>query len=698
MKDMVLLGRLYTFPEIKDGRFESLQSEIRDMRDRIQDGSEEKRFLGIFRKQPSMDAGERIRLMEELVNRYDEMIASLKEKIGACTATFNDVGDGIQEHFKGKLGELESMERKRLDLLAEATAKGQTAMAAGIETEERRVRGLVLNLTRASVLMIRKLRHALAALETLVDEEATQRKVLDSLKGDVSLYRRTYEFTRDLDEMERDITAMTRLALEFDNVLRDNLGPLGVLIDEVTKVDARVAESLVEIERLSAQIEADHDAGAFAAGFDDRILGALTRSRLRSDALESIISAMSDPSRDLGEVEFAVDVSGPETLDFRALAANMGDLVRRGLEDLRATGATRVLGADATIAPQAEKVATEEACAAPPSSESVEPDGAEQEYEAQPAASAQAADPEPMASGATVGEGGGAQKTPEPDWVSAMKHKGSEASASAVKGGSYRRSISRQNPTLIVFLLDRSGSMGEPYAHGLSKAEYLARSVDRCLLELSVSCNKAGGLRDYFQVACLGYSEDGVRSAFAPPLSGEDYVTMSRLVASPLRLDTERDGTKVPVWIEPQCSGGTPMRAAFAEACRFVASWCDDHPSSYPPTVIHVTDGQSTDGDPAEEASILRRLHTDDGECLLFNLHVRSGGGREVVFPDSPAGLDEYGSLLFGMSSSFPPHLEAMARQMGLQVGPTSRFFAYGAGAEIVSRFFRLGTSTTALL
>jgi len=279
-----------------------------------------------------------------------------------------------------------------------------------------------------------------------------------------------------------------------------------------------------------------------------------------------------------------------------------------------------------------------------------------------------------------------------------MREAGSRASFSAKTTGSYRKPISRDNPTLIVFLLDRSGSMGEAYSRGLDKSEYLAKTVDHCLLELTVRCNKAEGVRDYFHIACLGYNEDGVRSAFAPPLSGRDYVEVSRLAASPLRLEAGEDGATTPVWIEPRASGGTPMRAAFAEACRFLADWCDAHPDSYPPTVINVTDGQSTDGNPSEEASILKRLHTDDGECLLFNLHVRSGGGGEVVFPDSPAGLDEYGRLLFDLSSPFPPHIAETARKLGMRIESGSRFFVYGAGAEIATRFFSLGTRTTALL
>jgi len=50
-----------------------------------------------------------------------------------------------------------------------------------------------------------------------------------------------------------------------------------------------------------------------------------------------------------------------------------------------------------------------------------------------------------------------------------------------------------------------------------------------------------------------------------------------------------------------------PMRTA-AEA---IAEWCDAHPSSYPPTILHVTDGASTDGAP-------RR-----GRCVEANVHHR---------------------------------------------------------------------------
>jgi hypothetical protein len=44
------------------------------------------------------------------------------------------------------------------------------------------------------------------------------------------------------------------------------------------------------------------------------------------------------------------------------------------------------------------------------------------------------------------------------------------------------------------------------------------------------------------------------------------------------------------------------------------------------------------------------------------------------------------------MSSTFPPHLRERAGSAGFSLAPDARFFAYGAGAELATRFLDLGT------
>jgi hypothetical protein len=75
------------------------------------------------------------------------------------------------------------------------------------------------------------------------------------------------------------------------------------------------------------------------------------------------------------------------------------------------------------------------------------------------------------------------------------------------------------------------------------------------------------------------------------------------------------------------------MCAALQLAAETVAEWADAHLSAFPPVVIHVTDGEPTDGDPEPIAALIQQLAPDDGNVLLFNLHIASSGRQSVLFP-----------------------------------------------------------------
>jgi hypothetical protein len=151
--------------------------------------------------------------------------------------------------------------------------------------------------------------------------------------------------------------------------------------------------------------------------------------------------------------------------------------------------------------------------------------------------------------------------------------------------------------------------------------------------------------------------------------------------------------TKFPVWFAPKSAGGTPMRAALSKTRETVAGWCEAHPGSYPPTILHVTDGQSTDGAPEEVADGLRQISTKDGEALLFNLHVTTGGGLEIVFPTAETDLnDEYSRMLFRMSSPLPAHLAKFAGDKGYAIADGSRGFIFNGDPQCIVDFFEIGT------
>ncbi|QSY06560.1 VWA domain-containing protein [Burkholderia pseudomallei] len=275
----------------------------------------------------------------------------------------------------------------------------------------------------------------------------------------------------------------------------------------------------------------------------------------------------------------------------------------------------------------------------------------------------------------------------------------------------YQAAIQRSDPTALLFLVDQSRSMEDRMAGSeRTKAQFVADVLNRTLTTLIVRCKKSDGVRDYFNVGVLGYGGDSVTNGFHGVLSQTTLQPISVVEANPLRIEERKrkvdDGagglvdqlTKFPVWFEPKADGGTPMRAAIMAAAEALAGWCDAHPRSYPPTVLHVTDGDSTDGDPEELADTLRQFQTEDGNVLLLNLHVSSQAGQPVQFPASENALaDQYAKLLFRMSSQLPEHLVRVAQEKGIAASFESRGFMFNAEAEQIVNFFDIGTRASQL-
>lgn len=275
---------------------------------------------------------------------------------------------------------------------------------------------------------------------------------------------------------------------------------------------------------------------------------------------------------------------------------------------------------------------------------------------------------------------------------------------------SYTAEISRSNPTAFLFLVDQSGSMDDKMSSGRSKAQQVADVLNRTLATLITRCTKAEGTRNYFDIGVIGYGGNGAYNGFQGELGSSILHPISAIEAAPLRIEERQkrmdDGAggiieqsiKFPVWFEPHASGGTPMCQAVTKAAEELVAWCDSHPNSYPPTILHITDGESTDGDPEELATQLRQIQTSDGPVLMFNLHVSSSGASTVEFPAAETGLpDAYAKLLFRMSSPLPDHLIRFAQEKGFKVSMESRGFMFNADAVQIVDFFDIGTRASQL-
>lgn len=274
----------------------------------------------------------------------------------------------------------------------------------------------------------------------------------------------------------------------------------------------------------------------------------------------------------------------------------------------------------------------------------------------------------------------------------------------------YTAEISRSQPTAFVFLIDQSGSMTDKMPSGESKADFVANVLNKTIYQLIIRSTKADGVRNYFDLAVVAYGGNGIASGFGGALAHAMIHPLSGVEQNPLRIDMKTkkvsDGAgglveqsvKFPVWFDPHSSGGTPMCEAFKRVAALLVDWCNNHERCYPPTVIHVTDGASGDGDPEIIAHQLQQISTNDGQCLLFNLHIDATDGTGIMFPSTESVLPDADSRrLFRCSSPFPPQLIKPAQDKGHTVSPESRFFGYRVGIEGIVDFFDIGTRASEL-
>src|SRR5262245_39701105 len=210
----------------------------------------------------------------------------------------------------------------------------------------------------------------------------------------------------------------------------------------------------------------------------------------------------------------------------------------------------------------------------------------------------------------------------------------------------YTAEISRSNPTCLLFLVDQSSSMTEPFAGhpDRRKADGVADAINRLLQTLVLKCAKADGIRDFFHIGILSYGGE-VKSGLGGPLAGQTLVPTSQLASFPLRVEDRKRkvedgaggivevGFKFPVWFEPEIARGTPMNSALEKAHEYVLLFLQRFPDCYPPLVINITDGMPTDSNPLAASEALRELASSDGNVLLYNAHISSNPAKPVEYP-----------------------------------------------------------------
>ncbi len=280
----------------------------------------------------------------------------------------------------------------------------------------------------------------------------------------------------------------------------------------------------------------------------------------------------------------------------------------------------------------------------------------------------------------------------------------------------YTAQITRHTPTAFIFLVDHSYSMTRTTTYNgekMTMADAVAMIVNSQLNELVFRCIKTNDVRHYYDIAVIGYGSEAY-SAWSGDLEGRDFVSPEELKNNPYKVITTREEKRTrrgPVvkevekvqWMESRSDGNsTSMHKAFKKAKSLLEQWMKDYHDKdcYPPTVINITDGKfnnTTKDNMLQLSNELKSMFTNDGNVLLFNIHIAPDEEQTVVFPTSKDEVESgsYGETLYEMSSLLPTRYNQPISQLkGEQSNKRHAAMAVNADMSTLIQLMDIGTPT----
>lgn len=283
----------------------------------------------------------------------------------------------------------------------------------------------------------------------------------------------------------------------------------------------------------------------------------------------------------------------------------------------------------------------------------------------------------------------------------------------------YNARITRDNPTCFIILIDQSGSMAEQitlHEQLTTKANAVSYATNLLLSELVLRSKRDDGIRDYFDIAIIGYNGDEVNNLI-PNVA--DFIKPSQLIAIDHEIksftanrilpngDISKVQTLLPYWIKSKAEGSTPMYKALSHAYKLANNWSQktDHKDSYPPTIFNITDGEATDSNMkslTDIASKIKGIKMSDGNAILINIHIASTeSDQHIIFPSTQADLPEnkYTHQLFEMSSVMPSYFNENIEHIVLgRNNPPYRAMSYNTTIYELISMMNIGSMSINLI
>src|SRR5262249_3478157 len=209
-------------------------------------------------------------------------------------------------------------EQERLASYRAAVAQQDAILQQLAMADEVRLLHGVRFLGQTVLLLLKKIALCQEGLTRLAEDQACQRHVLTQLVGRLESHRRAYERRKRIDKIVREVAEMAQVALEFEGYMRQHLGPLQDVLDQVVQVDEALHRTVTEIEDITQRmlqqstLFLSDDVASELTTFEKRVLDCRTAGQHKKAGLIEVWARLErqDGSEEALHIDFLLTPDG----------------------------------------------------------------------------------------------------------------------------------------------------------------------------------------------------------------------------------------------------------------------------------------------------------------------------------------------------------------------------------------------------
>lgn len=296
-------------------QFQPIQDRIQTRQQIVREGRRPRRELfGLMRGWEPIGVDERYRELQILIRDYRQVIQTLHEHQQSYQSFFVRLKTYVNSAVSEACQRILKAEEKRLILQQRIQGKDNPALLATMQTQQDQLAQSVQMLGQAAFLLLRKIDLFTESLDRLARDKQLQSEVLDRLVEDLQVYQEVYQLQKEIDQIQKDVAEMADVALNFEELMREHLGPFQSLIDQVVQVDKDLFHSVEEIEEVTRKLLSNQfgSLGRMPQA-DNLLLDFLIRANVEKDWLISTLNQVR-----VGSISETLDVEQLRSVSSRS--------------------------------------------------------------------------------------------------------------------------------------------------------------------------------------------------------------------------------------------------------------------------------------------------------------------------------------------------------------------------------------------